>query len=63
MISVTYFCSRVKNLEELLHTPLHWLSKKKQVLYKDNRVQILNAAVEKQSYINPFLLQVNTRIN
>lgn len=63
MISVTYFCSRVKNLEGLLHTPLHWLSKKKQVLYKDNRVQILNAAVEKQSYINPFLLQVNTRIN
>lgn len=63
MISLTYFCSRIRNTERLLHIPLHWLSKKKHVLYKDNIVEILNAAVEKESYISPFLLQVNTYIN
>lgn len=57
------FFSRVRNIEGLLHISLHWLPKKKQVLYKDNIVQNLNATVEKESYMNSFLLQVNTYIN
>lgn len=43
--------------------PPHWLSKKKQALSKDNIAANLNATAQKESYINPFLLAVNTCIN
>lgn len=46
-----------------MSTPPHWLSKKKQAMYKNNIAANLNATVLRESYINTFLLAVNACVN